>query len=65
MPSITLEVAKLSKEQKQILAKEFTDTASRVTGLPPEAFYIFIKENDLENISVGGRLLSDKMKVEK
>lgn len=60
MPVITMEAAKLSKEQKQTLAKEFTQVAVKVTGLPAEAFYVFLKENELENIGVGGVLLSDR-----
>lgn len=60
MPVITLEAAKLTKEQKQQLAKEFTESASRITGLPQEAFYVFLKENSLDNVGVGGKLLSDK-----
>lgn len=60
MPVITFEAAKLTKEQKQTLAKEFTETASRVTKLPKEAFYVFLKENELDNVGVGGQLLSDR-----
>ena len=60
MPVITFEAATLTKEQKQTLAKEFTETAARVTGLPEAGFYVFIKENAMENIGVGGQLLSDR-----
>lgn len=60
MPVITLELPKISKEQKQTLAKELTDVATKITGLPRDAFYIFLKENELENVGVGGILLSDK-----
>lgn len=60
MPVITFEAAKLTKKQKQILAKEFTETAARVTGLPETGFYVFLKENDMENVGVGGILLSDR-----
>lgn len=60
MPVITLEAAKLNKEQKQELAKEFTASASRIMNMPEEAFYVFLKENELENVGVGGKLLSDK-----
>jgi 4-oxalocrotonate tautomerase len=60
MPVITLEIAKLTKEQKQLLAIQFTETASRITGIAEEAFYVFIKENEFENIGVGGQLLSDR-----
>lgn len=60
MPVITMESAKLNKQQKQILVKEFTDTAARVTGIAKEDFYVFIRENDFDNVGVGGQLLSDK-----
>ena len=60
MPVITLEAAKLTKEQKQQLTKEFTESAARITGVPESVFYVFIKENDLDNVGVGGQLLSDK-----
>lgn len=62
MPVITMEAAKLIKQQKRILAKEFTETAARVTGLPESGLYVFIKENELDNVGVGGQLLSDRKK---
>ena len=60
MPVITLEAATLTKEQKQTLVKEFTETAARVTGLSKAGFYVFIKENAMGNVGVGGQLLSDR-----
>ncbi|MBV7391727.1 MULTISPECIES: 4-oxalocrotonate tautomerase DmpI [Enterococcus] len=60
MPVITFEAGKLTKEQKQILAKEFTTTAARVLGAPEAAFYVFLKENNADNVGVGGKLLSDR-----
>lgn len=60
MPVITLEAASLSKEQKRRLAKEFTESAARILNMPEEAFYVFLKENELENVGVGGKLLSDR-----
>lgn len=60
MPVITLEAAKLSKEQKQQLAKEFTESAARIMNTSPSAIYVFLKENELDNVGVGGKLLSDK-----
>lgn len=62
MPVITLEAAQLSKEQKQQLAKEFTASAARIMKMPEEAFYVFLKENSLDNVGVGGKLLSDQQK---
>ena len=60
MPVITLEAAKLNKGQKQQLAKEFTESAARIMNMPEDAFYVFLKENSLDNVGVGGKILSDK-----
>ncbi|PUU89216.1 MULTISPECIES: 4-oxalocrotonate tautomerase DmpI [Halanaerobium] len=60
MPHIVFDGPELSKEKKKELIKNFTDTASKVTNIPKEAFVVMIKENDLENIGVGGELLSEK-----
>lgn len=60
MPVITLKAAQLSKEQKQQLAKEFTASAAKIMKMPEEAFYVFLKEISLDNVGVGGKLLSDK-----
>ena len=58
MPVITMESAKLNMEQKQTLVKEFTETAASVTGIPEADFYVFIRENDPDNVGIGGQLLS-------
>ena len=60
MPVITLGAARLTKEQKQQLAEGFTASAARIMKMPEEAFYVFLKENSLDNVGVGGTLLSDK-----
>lgn len=60
MPVITFEIVQLTHEQKQTIVKEFTDTASQVTGIPREDFYVFVKENSPENVGIGGILLNDK-----
>ncbi|GFP76471.1 4-oxalocrotonate tautomerase DmpI [Clostridium fungisolvens] len=62
MPVITLEAGKLNKEQKSQLVKEFTDAASKIMNVPEQAFIVLIKENEAENIGVGGELLSDKVR---
>jgi 4-oxalocrotonate tautomerase len=59
MPVITLEAGKLNKEQKIQLVKEFTGTASKVMNIPEQAFTVLLKENEPENIGVGGQLLSE------
>lgn len=60
MPVITVEGSKLSKEQKSELVKSLTKTASTITNVPEQAYVVLIKENDRDNIGVGGILLSDK-----
>lgn len=60
MPVITFEITKLTREQKQQIVESFTETATKVTGLPRESFYVFLKENDLGNVGVGGKLLDEK-----
>ena len=60
MPVITLEAASLNKEQKKQLVKEFTESAARIMNMPKDSFYVFLKENALDNVGVGGILLSGK-----
>ena len=60
MPVITLEAGKLNKEQKSQLVKDYTATASKVMNVPEQAFIVLIKENEQDNISFGGKLLSDR-----
>ena len=59
MPVITFETPQINKAQKQQLVKEFTESAAKITGIPEAGFYVFIKENELDNVGVGGQLLSD------
>jgi 4-oxalocrotonate tautomerase len=60
MPVITLEAGKLNTDQKRQLVKEFTETASKVMEVPEQAFIVLLKENEMENIGVGGALLSER-----
>lgn len=58
MPFIEVKVAgKLSKEQKQQIASEITDTMERVASKPPAATYIVINEVSRENWAKSGQLL--------
>ena len=38
----------------------FSASAARIMKMPEGAFYVFLKENSLDNVGVGGKLLSDK-----
>lgn len=52
MPSITFDINKLSEDQKEQIVEEFTKSASRITGIPEESFYVFINEFSAENVGV-------------
>lgn len=54
MPYINLKlVGKLTKEQKQAIAKEFSDTLLRVAGKNKESTYLVIDEVAGENWAQG------------
>lgn len=55
-----MELVKMSKEKKAHLVKEVTRITSEVTGMSPETIFIFIKENETDNVGVGGTLLCDR-----
>jgi len=59
LPVITIEGPKLTKKQKAELVKSFSESASRVMGLPVDAMVIIIRETDPENVGVGDCLLCD------
>jgi len=56
MPYINLKlVGKLSKEQKDKIAKEFSETLLRVAGKPKEATYLVIDEVAGKNWAKGDK----------
>ena len=57
-----MELVKMSKEKKAQLVKEVTESTARITGLPEQLIFVFIKENEPENVGVGGVLLPDMNK---
>jgi len=57
MPYINLKlVGKLTKEQKQKIAQEFSDTLFKVAGKPNESTYLVIDEVAGENWAKGEKL---------
>ena len=60
MPVIVFEGPKMKTSQKAELVRSLTETASKITQIRTEAFTIIIKENERENIGVGGQLLSER-----
>ena len=63
MPVITVEASRFTLEQKRELAKVLTKAASSIMNIPEQAYTVLIKDNDRDNISVGGVLLSDRDKL--
>lgn len=60
MPIIVYNGTKLDRDQKEHLVKEFTEIASRISKIPPQAFTVLIREDSPENIGVGGELLINR-----
>ncbi len=59
MPVITIEAGKMSKEQKATLVKELVLKASETLNIPEQAFVTLIRENEMDNVGNGTKLLSD------
>lgn len=56
MPYINLKlVGRLTKEQKERIAKEFSETLLKVAGKPKEATYLVIDEVSGENWAKGDK----------
>lgn len=61
MPVIIMKSRKgLSIEQKRRIAKEFTETLVKTTGVKKEIVTIFFEDKELEDIAKGGRLRCDE-----
>ncbi|MGA2108752.1 MAG: 4-oxalocrotonate tautomerase DmpI [Syntrophorhabdales bacterium] len=49
-------------EKKRRLVTKLTDAMVEVYGVPREAVVVMIKEDDPENVGLGGTLALDKLK---
>lgn len=59
MPYINLKVVgKLTKEQKQKIAEQFSDTLLKVANKPKSVTYIVIDEVPGENFAVGDKFFA-------
>jgi len=58
MPFIKVEAGKMDKETKEKLIYSLTKAASESLGIPEESFTVLLKENELDNWGVGGKLLT-------
>ena len=55
MPFIAVKTAKATTEQKAKLIADITRVASEDLGMPPQAFFVLVEENEPENWGVGAR----------
>ncbi|HZG86730.1 4-oxalocrotonate tautomerase family protein [Paenibacillus sp.] len=63
MPYINLQITKgATREQKEQVVREFTDTLVRVLGKKPEHTHIVIQEIEEENWGFAGMLTDDYLK---
>jgi 4-oxalocrotonate tautomerase len=61
MPTITVEGPPLAVDKKRRLARGLWEVATGVfENIPAEAIVVLIKENEAENVGVGGELLCDR-----
>ncbi|MGC9150236.1 MAG: 4-oxalocrotonate tautomerase DmpI [Microbacter sp.] len=60
MPVISVEGSKLTKDQKRELIASLTEVASNIMKINKEAYVVVIKENEMDNVGVGGIMLSEK-----
>ncbi len=61
MPTITVEGPPVPVEKKRDLVEGLTKAAMAVyEDIPTEAFIVLIRENQAENVGVGGELLADR-----
>ena len=63
MPNITFDGPRIEDlAKKRELIRTVTDAAVKAYGLPKQAMVILIKENNPENVGIGGELLVDRAK---
>lgn len=62
MPTIFFFGPRLEKEKKRELVRSFTEAASRLTGIDPAAFVVYLQETAPDQVGVGGQLLEDRQK---
>lgn len=59
MPYVNLKlVGRLTREQKEKIAKEFSDTLLKVVGKPKESLYLVIDEVSGENWAKGEKFFA-------
>jgi len=59
MPVITIDLWPVSREVRVELIQKLTKTASEITKLPPQTFFVYVREYPAGAIGVGGTPLSE------
>jgi len=59
MPHIVVYCPRLTREKKVACVAALTDAFEKTTGISAEHLVIHIEEHSYDNVSVGGRLLTD------
>jgi 4-oxalocrotonate tautomerase len=63
MPTIVVEGPPIPEmDKKRELVRGMTDVAAKVYGLPAQAMIVMIRENQPDNVGIGGELLADRKK---
>lgn len=60
MPTIFFYGPELEKEKKKELIWEFTEAASKATGIDRSAFVVYLRSSKPDQVGVGGELLSER-----
>ncbi|MGM0688323.1 MAG: 4-oxalocrotonate tautomerase DmpI [Bacillota bacterium] len=60
MPTIFFYGPVLEKSKKKDLIRDFTEAASKATGIEKSAFVVYLRQSSPEEVGVGGELLSDR-----
>lgn len=62
MPTIFFYGPELEAGKKRTLIREFTESASKATGIDQSAFVVYLRSSSPEEVGVGGELLADRKK---
>jgi 4-oxalocrotonate tautomerase len=65
MPTIFFYGPELDNVKKKELIRDFTETASRLTGIDKSAFTIYLRASSPDNVGVGGELLRERLERQK
>lgn len=60
MPVVTIEGSNIDKETKKELIEKISKNVADAYNLPIQAIIVNIHENNLDNVGVGGKQLSER-----